>query len=75
MWIGRWHEGPRGSDYLPGNTKDRLREVVPFSKEEWEQRQMFKTWDGLKIVSDTAISLSTAKSAPNLHEFHSNSEL
>ncbi|KAF4679640.1 hypothetical protein FOZ60_014791 [Perkinsus olseni] len=50
LHIGRWYEGPNGSDYRPGKTFDRLRQLVPFTEEEWSQRQQHRTWDGVKFV-------------------------
>ncbi|KAF4690506.1 hypothetical protein FOZ60_017247 [Perkinsus olseni] len=44
------YEGPNGSDYRPGKTFDRLRQLVPFTEEEWSQRQQHRTWDGVKFV-------------------------
>ncbi|KAF4704608.1 hypothetical protein FOZ63_025653 [Perkinsus olseni] len=50
LHIGRWYEGPNGSDYRPGKTFDRLKQLVPFTEEEWSQRQEHRTWDGVKFV-------------------------
>jgi hypothetical protein len=49
LFFGRPYEGPRGSDYRPGNTFDRLRELIPYSKEEWAERKNYRTWDGMKL--------------------------
>ena len=49
LHIGRWFEGPNGSDYRPGKTFSRLEQLVPFSKEEWEARRAHRTWDGVKL--------------------------
>ena len=49
LWIGKPQEGPEGTNYTPGNTKDRLRETIPFTAEEWAERKQNRTWDGLKL--------------------------
>ena len=49
LHIGRWFEGPYGSDYRPGKTYSRLDNLVPFTKEEWEERRTYRAWDGVKI--------------------------
>ena len=49
LHIGRWFEGPNGSDYRPGKTFSRLEKLVPFSQKEWEDRKNYRTWDGVKV--------------------------
>ena len=49
MHIGRWFEGPNGSDYRPGKTFSRLEQLTPFSKEEWEHRKSHRSWDGVRV--------------------------
>ena len=49
LHFGKFFEGPKGSDYRPGNTFDRLREKIPFTQEEWEERKKHRSWDALRI--------------------------
>ena len=49
LHIGRWFEGPNGTDYRPGKTFSRLEQLEPFSKEEWEARKKYRVWDGVKV--------------------------
>ena len=49
LHVGRPQEGPHGSDYRPGNTFDRLKLLVPFTREEWAERAKHRSWDGLKL--------------------------
>lgn len=49
LHIGRWFEGPKGSDYRPGKTFSRLDELVPFTRAEWEQRKQHRVWDGVRV--------------------------
>lgn len=49
LHIGRWFEGPKGTDYRPGKTFSRLEQLVPFSAQEWEERKAHRTWDGVKL--------------------------
>ena len=50
LHVGRWYEGPDGSDYTPGNTVDRLQNVkAPFTEQEWAERKAYRTWDLLTI--------------------------
>ena len=50
MHYGRWYEGPNGSDYRPGNTFDRLKNVeAPFSEAEWQDRKQYRSWDLVKF--------------------------
>ncbi len=51
MVHGRWYEGPYGTNYLPGNTHDRLANVeAPFTDAEWESRKEHRTYDILKFT-------------------------
>ena len=49
LHIGRWFEGPKGSDYTPGRTYSRLEELVPFTAQEWEARKDHRVWDGVRF--------------------------
>eukprot|EP00928_Gymnodinium_smaydae_P050855 TRINITY_DN343_c0_g1_i3.p1 TRINITY_DN343_c0_g1~~TRINITY_DN343_c0_g1_i3.p1 ORF type:complete len:197 (+),score=43.37 TRINITY_DN343_c0_g1_i3:70-591(+) len=50
MFYGRWYEGPYGSNYLPGNTHDRLANVkAPFTDAEWEERKQYRSFDLMKF--------------------------
>mmetsp|Transcript_66660 Transcript_66660/g.150515 ORF Transcript_66660/g.150515 Transcript_66660/m.150515 type:complete len:177 (-) Transcript_66660:47-577(-) len=50
MHYGRWYEGPRGTDYTPGNTYDRLANVeAPFTDAEWEDRKKHRSFDLMKF--------------------------
>lgn len=49
LHIGRWFEGPNGSDYRPGKTFSRLEQLVPFSQQEWEARKAYRVWDGVRL--------------------------
>jgi hypothetical protein len=49
LHIGRWFEGPNGSDYRPGRTFSRLDNLVPFTAQEWEERKQHRVWDGVKV--------------------------
>jgi hypothetical protein len=49
LHIGRWFEGPNGSDYRPGRTFSRLEQLHPFTQAEWEQRKSHRVWDGVKL--------------------------
>jgi len=48
---GRWYEGPYGTNYLPGNTHDRLANVeAPFTDAEWQDRKQYRTFDLMKFT-------------------------
>ncbi|CAE8606137.1 unnamed protein product [Polarella glacialis] len=51
MHFGRWYEGPNGTNYLPGNTHDRLTADVrsPFTDAEWEDRKQHRSFDLMKF--------------------------
>ena len=49
LHIGRWFEGPNGSDYRPGKTFSRLEQLTPFTAAEWEQRKQYRVWDGVRV--------------------------
>ena len=49
LHFGKGIEGPYGTDYRPGNTFDRLKQMVPFTPEEWAKRKEYRVWDGMKF--------------------------
>jgi len=50
LHVGRWYEGPNGSDYRPGNTEDRLTNTrAPFSDAEWQERKNYRSYDIMKL--------------------------
>ena len=50
LHFGKFFEGPYGSDYRPGRSFDRLKEAIPFSEVEWEERKRYRSWDALRVA-------------------------